>query len=144
MPASAVKHPVARLADLPPGGRKLVHVGKIEIGLFNVDGEIHAYRNICPHAGAPVCLGKIGGTSLPSKVYEYSFGCEGRILRCPWHGWEFDLQTGEHLVDPTTKLKKFPVADATAGSTSEHLEKFTVTRDGEHLYVILPGGPLGP
>jgi nitrite reductase (NADH) small subunit len=138
------KHPVAKITDLPPGGRKLVHVGKIEIGLFNVDGEIHAYRNICPHAGAPVCVGKIGGTTLPSKVYEYAFGREGCILRCPWHGWEFDLKTGEHLVDPSMRLKKFPVESATGEAATENLEKFTVTRDGDMFYVIVPGGPLGP
>lgn len=87
------RHMVAKIAELPPGGRKLVQVGRIEIGLFNVDGRIHACRNVWPHAVAPVCVGKISGTTLPSKVYEYAYGHEGCILRCPWHGWEFDLRT---------------------------------------------------
>jgi len=93
------RHPAARTGELPPGGRKLVTIGRVQIGLFNVSGEFRAYRNVCPHAGAPVCLGRVGGTSLPSDVYEYKYGREGCILRCPWHGWEFDLRTGEHLVD---------------------------------------------
>ena len=141
MMSAMVRHPVAKIADLPSGGRKLVRVGKIEIGLFNVEGAIHAYRNICPHAGAPVCLGKIGGTTLPSPVYEYSFGREGCILRCPWHGWEFDLKTGAHLVDPETKLKKFSVETAQSG---ENLERFPVEQEGEMLFIVIPDGPLGP
>jgi nitrite reductase/ring-hydroxylating ferredoxin subunit len=138
-----IKHPVARLADLPPGSRQLVHIGKVEIGVFNVDGEIHAYRNICPHAGAPVCRGKVSGTTLPSLVYEYSYGRDGCILRCPWHGWEFDLKTGEHLVDTGTKLKKFSVERA-VDAASENLERLPVERDGDFVYVVIPGGPLGP
>ncbi len=128
------RHPVAKAAEIPPGGRKIVSVGRIEIGLFNVGGEVHAYRNACPHAGAPVCLGRVSGTPLPSKVYEYIYGREGCILRCPWHGWEFDLTTGEHIVDPGTRLKEVPVE---AGGP-EGLDRFPLEQDGGTLYVLLP------
>jgi nitrite reductase (NADH) small subunit len=126
------RHPVAQAAEIPPGGRKLVSVGRIEIGLFNLGGTFHAYRNACPHAGGPVCLGRISGTSLPSKVYEYIYGMEGRILRCPWHGWEFDLETGAHIVDPETRLKEIPVE--TGG-----LERLPMEQADGTLYVLLPG-----
>ncbi|PAW71945.1 MAG: hypothetical protein B9S35_12215 [Opitutia bacterium Tous-C5TDCM] len=126
-------HPVAKIGEIPPGGRKIVTVGKIQLGVFNVGGEFFAYRNICPHAGAPVCVGKISGTTLPSPVYEYDYGREGCILRCPWHGWEFDLKTGEHLVDPETKLKRIDVK-----LDNESLEKFSVEKSGDTLHVILP------
>lgn len=135
------KYPVAKIAALPPGARIIVQVGKIEIGVFNVGGQFHAYRNICPHAGAPVCAGKISGTTLPSPVYEYAYGHEGCILRCPWHGWEFDLRTGEHLVDPETRLKKFSVEVTAPDSVSENLEKIPVEADGENLCVIIPDRP---
>lgn len=118
----------------PPGGRRLVSVGRIEIGLFNVAGEIHAYRNACPHAGAPVCLGRVSGTSLPSQVYEYIYGKEGCILRCPWHGWEFDLRTGEHVVDPSTRLKEVRVETI----PSENLDRLAVEEAAGTLYVLLP------
>ena len=132
-PASpARRHPVAREGEIAPGGRKIVSVGRIEIGLFNVGGEVRAYRNACPHAGAPVCLGRISGTSMPSKVYEYIYGREGCILRCPWHGWEFDLRTGEQVVDPGIRLKEVPVE-------SEGLDRFPLERSGGTLYVLLPG-----
>ena len=113
------RHPVARAAEIPAGGRKLVSVGRTEIGLFNVGGAYHAYRNVCPHAGGPVCLGRVAGTSLPSKVYEYIYGMEGRILRCPWHGWEFDLDTGRTVTSPAKRVATYRVT-VEAGMVTLH------------------------
>ena len=95
----------------------MVTVGPLEIGVFNVGGELRAYRNACPHAGAPVCVGRIARTLLPSRVYEYLYGKEGFILRCPWHGWEFDLRTGEHVVDPRVRLKSCPAGARQEGGS---------------------------
>jgi len=63
------RHPVAKAGEIAPGGRKIVSAGAVEIGLFNVGGEVRAYRNACPHQGGPVCLGRVSGTSMPSRVY---------------------------------------------------------------------------
>jgi nitrite reductase/ring-hydroxylating ferredoxin subunit len=126
------RHPVAKASDIPPGGRKLVRAGSAEVGLFNVGGELRAYRNVCPHAGAPVCTGRVSGTSMPSGVYEYIYGMEGCVLRCPWHGWEFDLRTGGHLVDPRNRLKAVPVE-------SEALEPIALEQSEGTVYVLLPG-----
>jgi nitrite reductase/ring-hydroxylating ferredoxin subunit len=103
------RHFVGRKDELIHLGRKIVNVGKHEVGVFYVDGEFYAWLNYCPHFAAPVCRGEICGTRLPSHVYEYKFGLEGQILRCPWHGWEFDLKTGQHLADEKTKLKGVPL-----------------------------------
>jgi nitrite reductase (NADH) small subunit len=65
-----------------------------------VDDEFFAVRNKCPHRGAPLCEGTVGGTFLTSRPNEYVFGMENRVLRCPWHGWEFDLRTGRSLFQP--------------------------------------------
>jgi nitrite reductase/ring-hydroxylating ferredoxin subunit len=138
------RHPILKLSDLPPGSRKIVKVAGIEIGLFNVAGQVHAYCNVCPHGGAPVCVGKVTGTTLPSRVYEYDYGLDGCILRCPWHGWEFDLRTGEHLVDPETRLKKIRVeSDGNPATGLENLDRFPVESDGDFLCVVLPGGNAG-
>ena len=80
-----------------------------------------------------MCVGKISGTTLPSPVYEYDYGREGCILRCPWHGWEFDLKTGEHLVDPETKLKRIALE-----IQGEALERIPVVKSGDTLHVVLP------
>jgi nitrite reductase (NADH) small subunit len=103
------EHVVARVEDLPPGGRKIVRLEGREIGVFNVGGSFYALRNSCPHQAARVCLGKIVGTALPSEVYEFQYGREGQILRCPWHEWEYDITTGESVFDPTVRVKTYPV-----------------------------------
>ena len=105
------KHLVAQGKDVVPGRCHLVSVGKLELGLFRVEDGVVAYRNICPHAGAPICQGRISGTTLPSAVYQYEYGLERQILRCPWHGWEFDLATGAHLVDADCRLRSYPVIE---------------------------------
>jgi nitrite reductase (NADH) small subunit len=63
------------------------------IGLIRVKDKIHAIRNVCPHKGAPVCKGTVRGTMLPSAPSTFVFGLEDQVLQCPWHGWEFDLET---------------------------------------------------
>jgi len=69
---------VARLTDLPPGTSKLVRVDKWEIALFNVDGEVYAIEDSCPHAGASLSAGRL----------------RGRTIHCRAHGLHFDLATG--------------------------------------------------
>ena len=103
------KHPVAAMAELPPGSRKIVEVEGRSIGVFNVHGTLVAALNVCPHELAPVCLGRVSGTTLPSAPGEYCWGREGEILACPWHGWEFDLLTGKALADPHKRLRLYPV-----------------------------------
>lgn len=135
------RHAVAKVAEMPVGARKIVKVpafGKeVEIGLFNVNGKLVAYRNVCPHAGAPVCQGKVCGTTAPSKVGEFLLVRPGEIVRCPWHGWEFDLLTGEHLVDEKMKLRGYEVETSAEPSKNENLEGFSVETEGEDIFVLL-------
>ncbi len=104
------RHIVAKAAEIPPSGRLIVRVAGREIGVFNLDGEFVALKNTCPHQGARVCLGKIMGTTLPGGVYEFQYGREGQILRCPWHEWEYDLRTGRAVFDPDVRIAMYPVA----------------------------------
>jgi 3-phenylpropionate/trans-cinnamate dioxygenase ferredoxin subunit len=101
--------PVALASEISPGGRKIVEVEGRSIGVFNVQGRFVAVRNVCPHELAPVCLGAVRGTALASMPGEYSWGREGEILACPWHGWEFDLLTGRALADKRKRLRLYPV-----------------------------------
>jgi nitrite reductase (NADH) small subunit len=105
-----VKHPVARVEDIPPGGRKILKVKGREVGVFNLGGTYYALKNVCVHQGARVCLGKVTGTTLPSKVYEFKYGREGQILRCPWHGWEYDITSGRSLFDEKVGVVSYPVS----------------------------------
>lgn len=105
------KHPVATTTELQPGVRKLVEIGGRSIGVFNVNGNYVAALNLCPHELAPICRGRIDGTTLPSKPGEpFRWGREGEILSCPWHGWEFDLLSGNCLTDQRKHLTFFAVS----------------------------------
>ena len=107
--ASKQRHAVAQLAELPIGGRKLVEVDGKSVGLFNVHGDVIAVLNVCPHELAPVCAGRVSGTTLPSAPGDLKWGRDGEILACPWHGWEFDLRTGACLADDHKRLRRYPV-----------------------------------
>jgi nitrite reductase/ring-hydroxylating ferredoxin subunit len=103
------RHVVARVEEIPPGGRKIVRIEGREVGVFNLDGEFYALKNSCPHQAARVCLGRVMGTMLPSDVYEFNYGEEGRILRCPWHSWEYDIRTGQSVFDKNVRLVTYRV-----------------------------------
>ncbi len=103
-------HRVASLSEVPRHGVLIVTVNNLEIGLYRVDDQIRAWRNCCPHMAAPVCRGVVTGTRLPSAVYCYELGLDARVLQCPWHGWEFDLLTGDHLAAGSrARLRGYPV-----------------------------------
>lgn len=104
-------HPVCPASELPPGGRRIVEVGKISIGVFNVGGEFHALRNVCPHQLAPLCLGRVTGTTAFSAPGAFHWEREGCIIRCPWHGWEFDLRDGRSVFNPhRLRVRTYPVS----------------------------------
>ncbi|MCC7448523.1 MAG: nitrite reductase small subunit NirD [Anaerolineae bacterium] len=76
------------LADLPPGSSAKVYMGSQQIALFNVDGQLYAINNRCPHARGPLCDGTVHANG------------HGPAVTCPWHKADFDLQTGEVIEGP--------------------------------------------
>jgi nitrite reductase/ring-hydroxylating ferredoxin subunit len=97
------------VADLPLGARVIADIDSISVGIFNVGGEIVAFRNECPHAGAPVCVGTLGAAVMSSGFGERHLEHEGCILKCPWHAWEFKLPEGTTLTQPAFRLRRYPV-----------------------------------
>jgi nitrite reductase/ring-hydroxylating ferredoxin subunit len=100
---------VCRADELGPGERRVVELGGRSVGIFNVGGSFYALHNRCPHRGGALCLGPVTGTVRASEDFEYVYEREGRILRCAWHGWEFEIETGQSLADPRMRAKTFPV-----------------------------------
>jgi 3-phenylpropionate/trans-cinnamate dioxygenase ferredoxin subunit len=99
-------HDVGAAADLERDGRVVARVEGREIGVVaGPDGPV-AVRNRCPHHGAPLCLGQVVErlAGAPGR-YELTGGA---ALRCPWHGWEFDLASGGCLDEPTLRVAVYP------------------------------------
>ncbi|MDP9351910.1 MAG: Rieske 2Fe-2S domain-containing protein [Chloroflexota bacterium] len=98
------------------------------IGVFNVHGSYYALRNSCPHQAAPLCLGAIKGMTMPGKPGEYVWAREGEILRCPWHGWEFDILTGRSIVNPhRTRVKTYEVSVVVETDEDPSVETYPVS-----------------
>ncbi|MDF2718786.1 MAG: 2Fe-2S ferredoxin [Paenibacillus sp.] len=102
-------HYVAEAAGIEEGKRIIVEVEGRSIGVYRVGGELYALHNRCPHEGAPLCKGPICGTTLPSGVYEYEYGRSGELVRCPWHGWEFEIKTGKSVFSDKVRTRSYKV-----------------------------------
>jgi nitrite reductase/ring-hydroxylating ferredoxin subunit len=106
-----MRHVVAKLSDVEAGRGTLVEVAGREIALFNVNGEYFGISNRCPHGGASLCRGTIIGLADSSGPGNYKLVRQGEMLKCPWHGWEFDIRTGKSWCDPArTKTKSYQVS----------------------------------
>ena len=87
------RYRVTAALDIPLGeGREFV-VGNRIIALFNVEGTFHAMDGICPHAGGPLAKGLL----------------RQNVVTCPWHGWQFDVTSGHHCLNPRLQHTSFPV-----------------------------------
>ena len=107
------RHVVAAASEIPPGNRKLVTVKGRPIVIFNLDGAFYGLFNRCPHQGGSLCDGVITGLLESSEPGTYTYSRKGEILRCPWHGWEFDIRTGQSYCDPERiRARAYPVETA--------------------------------
>jgi len=137
----AKRHVVAKAAEIPPGGRKLVNVSGRDIGVFNVSGEFFALANKCPHSGAALCTGRIIGLAQADEPGKYRLLRKGEMLRCPWHGWEFDIRTGQSWCDPaSTFVKSYEVKIEPGEQLAKGpyvAETFQVSVEDEYLVIEL-------
>lgn len=86
--------------EIKPGGVRIVEVAGRSIGIFNINGEFYALKNVCPHKFAPLCEGVICGLISSDGPLQQELIRQGEIIRCPWHGWEFDIKTGASVFNP--------------------------------------------
>jgi nitrite reductase/ring-hydroxylating ferredoxin subunit len=84
---------VGKTTDFPLGQGKIVAVNGKTIAIFNVGGSFYALDNTCLHRGGPLGDGELEGTSVT----------------CPWHGWRYDLATGETTFNPAAKVDTYAV-----------------------------------
>jgi nitrite reductase/ring-hydroxylating ferredoxin subunit len=84
---------VAGTADVKPGRGIVAEVQGKSLAVFNVDGTFHVIDNTCVHRGGPLGEGDL----------------EGQIVTCPWHGWQFNVVTGECVKNPSAKVSVYQV-----------------------------------
>ena len=144
------RHVVASIDELPPGTRKIVEVAGRQVGVFNVGGEYFALRNRCPHQGGPLCEGKTWGLARARVPGEIEYSRAGEILTCAWHGWEFDIRTGQSWCEPERlRVRRYAVSvepgEALATADDAPLpgrvpgpyvaETYPITAEGRYLVV---------
>jgi len=136
---AATRHVVAKADEIAVGGKKMVNVKGREIGVFNVNGEFFALANKCPHAGASLCLGRIVGLAEAPEPGHYRLSRKGEMLRCPWHGWEFDIRTGQSYCDPeSTFVRRYEVTVQPGDQLAKGpyvAETFPVAIEDEYLVI---------
>ncbi len=89
---------VAPLGGFPDGERRIVSVGGRSIGVFRVGESFYAIRNRCPHQGGPLCLGHVLGDAVADAPGEARISADPLRIACPWHGWEYDLHSGQSFM----------------------------------------------
>src|SRR5947209_6094172 len=133
------KHVVAPVAEIPPGGRKLVTVAGRAIVVFNLGGEFFALSDRCPHKGGSLSQGRLTGLVQSSSPGEYRYERRGEIIRCPWHSWEFDIRTGRSWCDPgKLKTRRYQVTveqGATLVEGPYKAETFPVSVENDYVVV---------
>lgn len=100
---------VADRADFDDTDRIVTEVSGREIAVFQLDGTFHALANYCVHQGGPVCEGMVSGTLTVDGERALDYESENLVVACPWHGWEFDIETGNHLARPKYRLPTYDV-----------------------------------
>jgi nitrite reductase/ring-hydroxylating ferredoxin subunit len=120
MPAATQRVFAGAREKVPEGGRLVIDVGETTIGVFRVEGKLYAYLNKCAHQGGPVCQGKM----IPrvteviderGESHGFAFDEARPHIVCPWHGFEYDIKTGEHPGLPAARLIRVPVEEAADG-----------------------------
>lgn len=145
-----MRHVISPISEFPPGERRIVSVGGRSIGVFRVDDRFYGIRNRCPHQGGPLCVGHILGDAVAEVPGAAEVTENPLRIACPWHGWEYDLATGQSFLGPGEPgVKSYGVGLEPGGSLVAELEDerirlvpgpytaetFTVTVEDE--YVVL-------
>lgn len=101
------------LEDFTDDQRRLCEVGSKEIMVFRHRDDFYAYENKCPHNGGPVgegiLIGKVEAAMAPDGCSVKEWFSEKDIhIVCPWHGWEFNVETGRAAGEPRARMRRYP------------------------------------
>jgi nitrite reductase/ring-hydroxylating ferredoxin subunit len=125
---AARKFLVGKVDDLEEGQGMVVTANNRSIGIFKVQGQFYGLLNQCPHKGAEMCRGRLVGILESPTPGKFTYDVSHKLLMCPWHGWEFDVRTGQSYCDPNTvRSRPYQV----------------VVEDGQEVVVEVEAGDLG-
>lgn len=132
---------VCRVDEIPEGTAKKVTVEGREIAVFNLGDRFAAIFNRCPHEGGELCLGEAAAFPDAHGPGDYFVQKDRVMVRCPWHGWEFDLRTGQSYFDPRKmRVKSFEVRVAKGEDLAEgpyKTEIFEVSVEDDYVVVTV-------
>lgn len=132
---------VCRVDEIPEGTVKKVTVEGREIAVFNLGDRFAAIFNRCPHEGGELCLGTVAAFPDADAPGDYVIQKEKIMVRCPWHGWEFDLRTGQSYIDPRKmRVRSFEVDVVKGEDLSEgpyKIEIFEVSTQDNYVVVTI-------
>lgn len=120
---------VGPVSDFPVKRMRIVDIGARQIGIVRWDNRVFAVANLCSHQGGPLCQGVLSARLTAAQPGELMLDESTPILACPWHGWEFDLCSGQALLDQKLRIRTFAalIADGrvlvdlnASGSVSAH------------------------
>ena len=133
------RHVVAAAGEIAPGGRKLVTLSGREIGIFNHEGEYFALLNRCPHQGGALCKGTLVGLVTSKQPGRFDYSRRGELLKCPWHGWAYDIRTGQSWCDPDSVHARTYACDVEPGDALAKgpFAAETVPVEVEQKYVVV-------
>jgi nitrite reductase/ring-hydroxylating ferredoxin subunit len=106
------EHTVGALTEFPEGTHKVVMVGRRQIGIFNIGGNLYGLPNLCPHQTGPLCEGQPTLGTLVAHAegnWKFEWVQEGEIVACPWHGLEYHVPTGRCVAYPNINLRCYEV-----------------------------------
>lgn len=133
------RHVVARVGDIPENGSKLVEVRGRQIALFHANGEYFALTDRCPHEGGSLCQGRLVGRLSSREPGTYDLSRPREFVQCSWHGWEFDLRTGQSYTDPDSiRARTYQVTVAPGEELAKGpfvAETFPVTVEDQYILV---------
>jgi 3-phenylpropionate/trans-cinnamate dioxygenase ferredoxin subunit len=133
------RHIVAKIGDIPLNGSKLVEVRGRQIALYHVKGEYFALADRCPHEGGSLCAGRLVGKLTSPKPGSYDLSRPHEFVQCSWHGWEFDVRTGQSYCDPDSiKARSYQVTVEPGAELAKGpfvAETFRVTVEDQYILV---------
>jgi nitrite reductase (NADH) small subunit len=117
------RHHVGAVGDFAMEKFRVFDLGGRPVGVVRTTRGFFAVRNRCPHQGAEICAGKVSGTMVASRPYEYAYTDQTMVVACPWHRWEFELDTGY----------------AYGRVTNKRLVTYEVEIENDQVYVVMGG-----